>query len=179
MEEGSSLAASCPGGSNGGGEGSTGFIDLRPLGSSPAVDLTDRVHLLPCCIKHHGPCPVSHYFKPKQTDVVVDDLCLKEAFFRGRKLQGVTVPLPAGYRGYVLDKSSESGKRSETSEGGFNRWLSRAEFGNLTYWNHDSLPSPDDPLMRCFHWFSVSNALHKPVTQAELDSAMPVQGRND
>ncbi|RWW67591.1 hypothetical protein BHE74_00024951 [Ensete ventricosum] len=130
MEEGSSLAASCPGRSNSGDEGSTGIIDLRPPGSSPAVDLTDRVHLLPCSIKLDGPCPVSHYFKPKQTgpydslllllsfscldevpllillldiDLVVDDLCLKEAFFRGRKLQGVTVPLPAGYRGCICD----------------------------------------------------------------------------
>lgn len=67
-----------------------------------------------------------------------------------------------------MDKSSESGKRSEASEGGFNRWLSRAEFGNLTYWNHDSLPSPDDPLIRCFHWFSVSNAVSALVKITSL-----------
>ncbi|WOL16496.1 ribonuclease H2 subunit C [Canna indica] len=174
MEEGSSLGASSPGRSDGaGGGGIMGAISLRTPGGFPAVDLTDCVHLLPCSIKHDGPCPVSHYFKPKKTDVVVDDLFVEEAFFRGRNLQGLTIPLPEGYRGYVLEKKkSESGNGSETLEGGFSQWVSRAEFGNLTYWNHDCLPSSDDSLLRCFHWFSVANALHKPVTQEELASTI-------
>ena len=35
-------------------------------GESP-VDISGQVHLLPCVIKHEGPCPVSHYFKPRST----------------------------------------------------------------------------------------------------------------
>ncbi|KAG6476173.1 hypothetical protein ZIOFF_065409 [Zingiber officinale] len=168
-----------------GGEGFAGAINFHPSGESPAIDLTGRVHLLPCSIKQDGPCPVSHYFKPRKTDVMVDDLRVEEAFFRGRKLEGVTIPLPQGYRGYVLDKKrSGSEKCSETTGGGFGRWVSRAEFTNLTYWNHDNLPSSDDLLPRCFHWFPVANAyeawkpsdlLHKPVTEEELASATSVQ----
>lgn len=61
--------------------------------------------------------------------------------------------------GYVLEKKWNGGNSSETPEEGVSQWVSCAEFGNLTYWNHDSLPSPDDPLVRCFHWFSVASAV--------------------
>ncbi|KAJ0770586.1 putative ribonuclease H2, subunit C [Helianthus annuus] len=73
------------------------IIDLGGVNSSSAVDLTDQIHQLPCCIKFNGPSPVSHYFKPKSTGVEVDALNVKEAHFRGRKLQGTTVTLPHGY----------------------------------------------------------------------------------
>ncbi|XP_074567961.1 uncharacterized protein C12B10.15c isoform X1 [Curcuma longa] len=142
-----------------GGEGFAGAINFLPSGESPAVDLTGRVHLLPCSIKQDGPCPVSHYFKPRKTDAMVDDLCVEEAFLRGRKLEGITIPLPQGYRGYVLDKKRSGNEKClETPGGGFGRWVSRAEFTSLTYWNHDNIPSLDDLLPRCFHWFPVANA---------------------
>lgn len=128
MEEDKSFRVSTPYSTIGGeGGGVTGIIALRHRDPLSVVDLTDRVHLLPCSIKHDGPCPVSHYFKPKKTgliflkiklslfrfpclcrlllilcrdlDVVVDGSSVEEAFFRGRKLQGITVPLPEGYRG--------------------------------------------------------------------------------
>ncbi|KAK8963029.1 hypothetical protein KSP40_PGU021512 [Platanthera guangdongensis] len=35
-----------------------------------------------------------------------------------------------------------------------NSWESLAEFQNLTYWNHDSLPAKHDLIMRSFHWFA-------------------------
>ncbi|KAK8931390.1 hypothetical protein KSP39_PZI016789 [Platanthera zijinensis] len=159
------------GGSNGGVDaGITGKIILSPREPSASVDLTDRVHLLPCVIKQNGVCPVSHYFKPRKSDIVADDLTVEEAFFRGRKLLGVTVPIPDGYRGYVLEKK-KIGKGMNLEE---NSWESLAEFQNLTYWNHDSLPGKNDPIMRSFHWFAVADALNKPITTAELASLSTV-----
>ncbi|XP_010941632.1 uncharacterized protein [Elaeis guineensis] len=179
MEEEKSFGVSTPDSTIGGRGGVTGTIDLRRRDPLSAVDLTDRVHLLPCSIKHDGPCPVSHYFKPKKTDVVVDGSSVEEAYFRGRKLQGITVPLPEGYRGYVLENKKKSGKgkglENSEGEGEFSRWVSRAEFRNLTYWNHDIVPSSDDPLVRSFHWFSVADALHKPVTAEEMSSTSTFQ----
>ncbi|XP_038988570.1 ribonuclease H2 subunit C [Phoenix dactylifera] len=176
MEEEKSFRVSPPESTIGGGGGVTGTIDLCRRDPSSAVDLTDRVHLLPCSIKHDGPCPVSHYFKPRDLDVVVDGSSVEEAFFRGRKLQGITVPLPEGYRGHVLE-SKKSGKGKGFGNLGRGRGrgvqtvgFSRAEFRNLTYWNHDIVPSSDDPLVRSFHWFSVADALHKPVTAEEMSS---------
>ncbi|KAH7679144.1 Ribonuclease H2 subunit C protein [Dioscorea alata] len=149
--------------------GIAGTIDLRPGDAATVVDLTGNVHLLPCSIKRDGPCPVSDYFKPKSSDLVVDGLNVEEAFFRGRKMQGATVELPEGFQGFVLGKKKVEGrKRSEAMGGDSSCWESRAEFGNFTYWNHDTVPSKEDPILRCFHWFSIANALHKPVTAEEL-----------
>lgn len=64
-------------------------------------DLSGRVHQLPCCVKYDGAAPaVSHYFKPKPSGAHLDDGSqLQEAHFRGRLLQGTTLPLPHPYSG--------------------------------------------------------------------------------
>ncbi|XP_020576647.1 ribonuclease H2 subunit C [Phalaenopsis equestris] len=166
-----------------GEEASSGGIDCRVKGKisfgsrepSVSVDLTDRVHLLPCVIKHDGACPVSQYFKPGKSDMVADGSNVEEAFFRGRKLHGVTVPIPNGYRGYVLEKNKiKQGRCSEVLEGHANNWASTAEFQNITYWNHDSLPSKHDLVVRSFHWFAIAEALHKPITENELASVSTI-----
>ncbi|XP_043701009.1 ribonuclease H2 subunit C-like isoform X3 [Telopea speciosissima] len=150
--------------------GFLGSIDLRPR--EPIVDLTGQIHQLPCCIKHDGPCSVSHYFKPKNSGIEVEGLSIEEAYFRGRKLQGTTTTLPDGYSGFVLGKTKNPGKRkaSEISECNLNCWEIAAKFQTIAYWNHDSLPSHDDTFLRCFHWFAVANALHKPITDDDLAS---------
>lgn len=149
--------------------GISGRIDLRSHDQIP--DLTDQIHQLPCCIKHDGPCPVSHYFKPQKTGVVVDGLEVEEASFRGRKLQGAAIPLPEGYCGFVLEKKIAGKEKTlDSSEQNSNCWEARAKFHDIKYWNHDTLPSKDDSFYRCFHWFSVANALHKPVTTDDLAS---------
>lgn len=46
--------------------------------SAAVVDLTGKVHQLPCCIKYDGPTSVSHYFKPKPAGKVYEcttDIC--------------------------------------------------------------------------------------------------------
>ena len=59
--------------------------------------------------------------------------------------------------GFVLSKEGKSGEEEEISNS--SQWVARGEFKNMTYWNHDSLPSADDLILRCFHWFPVSNAV--------------------
>lgn len=102
---------------------------------------------------------------------------MEEAFFRGRNLQGVTVPLPQGYSGFILGKRNSNkgntktagkGKAPESSNSSENNWEMLATCGNMTFWNHDSLPSQDDPSMRLFHCFAVAKALHEPVSTEEL-----------
>ncbi|XP_030511586.1 ribonuclease H2 subunit C isoform X2 [Rhodamnia argentea] len=149
--------------------GSTGTIDLTEPEPEPEVDLSGGAHLLPCTIKYDGPCSVSQYFKPRPTGMEADGLAVQEAYFRGRKLQGAAVPLPPGYSGFVIGKKTigeTSG--SEISEGNLNFWEMKAKFGSVTYWNHDCLPSQDDAFLRSFHWISVAEALHKPVTAEDL-----------
>uniref|UniRef100_A0A0R0KZ12 Uncharacterized protein n=1 Tax=Glycine max TaxID=3847 RepID=A0A0R0KZ12_SOYBN len=125
-------------------------IDLKRDGK----DLSGRVHQLPCCVKHDGPASVSHYFKPKHKGVGEDEgLPLQEAHFRGRLLQGTTLPLPHGYSGFVLSKSSPP-----TSDENSHSWDTKATFQDITYWNHDYSPSQNDELFRAFHWLTVAKA---------------------
>jgi ribonuclease H2 subunit C len=49
--------------------GVTGTVDLVSRDESPVVDLTGRVHLLPCSVKHNGPSAVFDYFKPRNTGI--------------------------------------------------------------------------------------------------------------
>jgi ribonuclease H2 subunit C len=81
-------------------KGGEATIDLKRDGIE---DLSGRVHLLPCCIKHDGPTEVSHYFKPKPTGIVREDgLQLQQSHFRGRLLEGSTLHLPPNYSGSYL-----------------------------------------------------------------------------
>ncbi|XP_004507766.1 uncharacterized protein [Cicer arietinum] len=147
-------------------KGGAARIDLK---REAREDLSGHVHLLPCCIKHDGPTQVSHYFKPKPTGVVgeEDGLPLQQSHFRGRLLQGTTLPLPHGYSGFVLGKKTPRNKSDENS----NSWETNATFQDITYWNHDYAPSQNDDFIRAFHWLTVANALHSPVTPEELESS--------
>ena len=141
------------------------MIDLKRDGIE---DLSGRVHQLPCCIKHDGPAEVSQYFKPNPTGVVGEDgLPSQQAHFRGRLLQGTTLHLPNNYSGFVLGKKTTSKKSDESS----NLWETNATFHDITYWNHDDVPSNNDDFFRAFHWLTVAKALHSPVTPEDLESS--------
>jgi hypothetical protein len=58
----------------------------------------------------------------------------------------------------VLEKKSE-GKDKQNSDSEVSNFVSRAEFQNITYWNHDTTPSAEDSLPRCFHWLTVASAV--------------------
>ncbi|KAI5667688.1 hypothetical protein M9H77_17541 [Catharanthus roseus] len=148
--------------------GSMTTVDFGWNGDCVA-DLSGKVHQLPCCIKYKGPTSVSHYFRPKPTGVEIDGLSVEEAYFRGRNLQGTTIPLPQGYSGFVLGKRNAD-KSAEVSKEDPNCWETNAKFDNMTIWNHDIHPSHDDAFIRAFHWFSVAKALHQTVSIQDLES---------
>ncbi|MED6123293.1 hypothetical protein PIB30_047765 [Stylosanthes scabra] len=143
-----------------GGRGAPVNISLKGDGGE---DLSGHIHQVPCCVKHDGPASVSDYFKPKLAGVGDDGLPLQQAHFRGRLLQGTTLPLPHGFSGFVLSKKSDSLADSQTE-----CWETCATFRDFTYWNHEFAPSHNDDLFRAFHWLTLSQALHNPVTHEEL-----------
>ncbi|KAK7388410.1 hypothetical protein VNO78_23226 [Psophocarpus tetragonolobus] len=140
-------------------------IDLKGEGKG-IENLSGRVHQVPCCVKHDGPASVSQYFKPKPKGFGDDvnqgqALPLQEAHFRGRLLQGTTLPLPHGYSGFVLTKNTSSPSS----------WNTKATFQDITYWNHHYVPSHNDEFLRAFHCLTLAKALHNPVTPEELASS--------
>ena len=53
-----------------------------------------------------------------------------------------------------------NGKRKACSDEEENPcWEVKAKFDKMTYWNHDTLPSKDDTILRSFHWFSIAEAV--------------------
>ncbi|TYH91297.1 hypothetical protein ES332_A13G108100v1 [Gossypium tomentosum] len=56
---------------------------------------------------------------------------------------------------------NNSGKRKacDVSEGNSNDWEMKAKFDKLTYLNHDTPPSKDDPFLHSFHWFTIAEAV--------------------
>ncbi|WCJ28480.1 hypothetical protein M5689_010177 [Euphorbia peplus] len=152
--------------------GTFGTIHFPNQNSDQLPILTDHLHRLPCCIKFNGPTDVSQYFKPKSTGMEGQGFRVEESYFRGRKLLGATLPLPPRYSGFVLGKkNAQKRKATESCEQNYSdRWEVNAKFENITYWNNEGLPSQDDTFFRSFHWLSVAEALHKPITTEDLAS---------
>ncbi|KAI8015630.1 hypothetical protein LOK49_LG05G02503 [Camellia lanceoleosa] len=94
---------------------SIGSIDLTVEESDSGGGSDRSVHQL-LCVKYDGPCSVSHYFKPKPTGMDVEGLKMEEAYFRGRKLQGTTFPLPQGYSEISAELQRERQKNAELIE---------------------------------------------------------------
>lgn len=65
--------------------------------------------------------------------------------------------------GFVLGQASNknaNGKRTACSDTEKNQcWEVNAKFDKMTYWNHDTLPSNDDTILRSFHWFTIAEAV--------------------
>jgi hypothetical protein len=85
-----------------------------------------------------------------------------ESSFRGRKLVGAKLSLPAGYRGLVVQRRQGDSE----SEEGVPAWAVSASFSELSYWNHDTVPLKSDGIRRCLEWASLAGAIHAPVAPA-------------
>jgi ribonuclease H2 subunit C len=151
-------------------------------------------NLVPCSIKHSGPIGVEQrHWQPqkshkpvgseneKASNVMADAPDTQVAYLRGRKLCGKAIPLPAGYKGYVLEKSTEmmqpesqrteqipdaQYEREEEQElpGEIKMMGVKAKFDEIMVWAHEAVPNDDDPYVRGIHdWIglaeTVSNAL--------------------
>ncbi|KAJ3495335.1 hypothetical protein NLG97_g3465 [Lecanicillium saksenae] len=108
-------------------------------------------NLLPCRIQHDGSIdPVGAYWKPVDC---ADNT--KEAYFRGRRLQGKALPLPEGYRGLVVERTPDELKKEKqlpsdaTDENDdevvametVGTMQATGEFDEMVIWSHESMAS--------------------------------------
>ncbi|TEA19367.1 Uncharacterized protein C8034_v009614 [Colletotrichum sidae] len=143
------------------------------LSISPNDSCNNRkavANLLPCRIHHDGPIgETESFWNPIKTD---DGKHV--AYFRGRKLHGMTVKLPEQYRGVVMQKSDKKteNRRPEVEEemqeeeeeervevGAMDV---KADFDEMVIWGHEaSADAASDPYMRSIEeWLSVAGKLH-------------------
>lgn len=62
-----------------------------------------------------------------------------------------------GSVGFVLAKKTSPPSSKQNS----NSWVSKATFQDITYWNHDYVPSHNDEMFRAFHWLTVAKAVSR------------------
>ena len=142
-------------------------------------------NLLPCTINHNGPITTtSRYWSPSANDS--DNT--KTSYLRGRKLQGRTVKLPAGYTGLVVQKTDnnlpvkpkvpsaeelramEEGDEMDGVVDGMGEeevevkmLEQKGPFEEMVIWGHESVPENDDVYVRGVEeWVAFAEAVGRP-----------------
>lgn len=131
-------------------------------------------NVLPCRIQHDGPVSeVDSYWKPSQEPGICIPGMLADrfadylqdgkrvAYFRGRKLHGKALRVPAGYQGVVVDKTDppkphvpgpdepEVIDLEAEDEMPLGALETKAEFDEVVIWGHESVAdTSSDPYVR-------------------------------
>ncbi|KPM40072.1 hypothetical protein AK830_g6493 [Neonectria ditissima] len=124
-------------------------------------------NILPCRIHHNGPVdPVSAYWKPTTADDGT-----KVAYFRGRKLQGKAIKLPAQCRGVVVERRKDEAPPADVTQQPdhdddppemVGSMQVTAEFDEMVVWEHEALAdAAGDPYIRGMEeWLQVADQIH-------------------
>ncbi|KAH0547695.1 hypothetical protein FGG08_000184 [Glutinoglossum americanum] len=140
------------------------MLAIRPAKHSSEQKCTPNI--LPCRVNHNGPVNASErYWEP-----TFEDDRTRTAYFRGRKLRGKVVQVPAGYRGVVMSSTDKllppknncdkpprdfamlHDERSvdddeQPEEIGIIE--EQASFEEIVTWGHEALPDPStDPYVK-------------------------------
>lgn len=156
-------------------------------------------HLLPCRINHSGRVPgAGDHWKVQKGEGIYNLIADKEsrcltnhstdgqrtAHFRGRRLLGSTVTLPAGYSGVVMSKPETSSTERPVSGSVFaaieaadgmgeddlpgppeTELVVAAEFDELVVWGHDVRPDgSSDPYIRgAVEWMQLAEKVSRAL----------------
>merc|ERR1711907_61978 len=118
------------GGANIGMESVTVSVEPAKMGMHAPRRCT--LHRLPWEVCHDGPAKVSTFFMPEPME---NSEGVLRASFWGRGLRGQEVKLPAGYAGVVMEQRDDGDEKT---------FVPKHHFDQLTYWNHDIMPSSCD-----------------------------------
>eukprot|EP00511_Aplanochytrium_stocchinoi_P009320 CAMPEP_0204870260 /NCGR_PEP_ID=MMETSP1348-20121228/31959_1 /ASSEMBLY_ACC=CAM_ASM_000700 /TAXON_ID=215587 /ORGANISM="Aplanochytrium stocchinoi, Strain GSBS06" /LENGTH=122 /DNA_ID=CAMNT_0052023977 /DNA_START=209 /DNA_END=577 /DNA_ORIENTATION=+ len=98
------------------------------------------------------------------------NLNLLKSTFRGRELDGVKLPLPAGVKGYVFHVNDADGNQDENevengncTEDQETKMQVDAIFDSIHHWNHDRLPNQRDDIQNWLAWTAAARCLHEPI----------------
>ncbi|KIW60649.1 hypothetical protein PV05_00849 [Exophiala xenobiotica] len=150
--------------------------------SSPTRKCTTNI--LPCRVHHDGPIKVTkRYWSPQD-----ENDGSKTSHFRGRRLRGRVMRLPAGYRGVVarsteqylpqpvkggpkftaVDEDIEIEEEEEEPPEPVKVLEEVATFGDVIVWGHDRIPNQDDTFVKGVEeWISFAEAIHGTPTKTQ------------
>jgi len=133
-------------------------------------DKTVTPNILPCTIKHNGPVSAdSRYWNP-----TTEQDGTSTTFFRGRKLRGKQLTLPAAYKGVVLQKTDkkviakpsvplpgvEADDANAPKEVDTMAMEQHATFTHVMVWDHEAVPGGDDVYVKGMEeWIDFAEAV--------------------
>lgn len=161
------------------------YFVTRPFKGTANPD-EDLVEVVETSSSSSPLCSRSSSESANDDEVVGGRKSLQQAAFRGRRLLGQTVKLPFGTSGLVMrrdmyaqeeaeemkdvinDRSMEGEDDDDERDAGAyassasekRMWRVEGGFSQITYWNHDALPKPEDCLHKWMEFVEVSRALH-------------------
>ena len=144
-------------------------------------------NILPCTVKHNGPISAAErYWSPITTEADGTST----AYFRGRKLQGRKIALPAGYIGAVLQKTDTlviekpepAAVRQEEDDENLMEDITaqpekietrvmkqQSSFGEIMVWGHEMVPEDGDVYVKGVQeWIGFAEA----VSSCSIESVM-------
>ena len=137
---------------------------------STSTNKTVTPNILPCTIKHSGPVSAdSRYWNPS-----TEQDGTSTAFFRGRKLRGKKLALPAAYQGVVLQKTDkkvvakpvmpqpgvEADDVDAPKEIDTMIMEQQATFADVMVWDHEAVPGGDDVYVKGMEeWIGFAEAV--------------------
>eukprot|EP00794_Sanderia_malayensis_P009219 gene9217-10193_t len=116
-----------------------------------------KLHLMPCEVKHSGEANVDEYFETcirEDNSKLVAEADVKQVSFRGRPLKGQKICLPSNYKGVIMKE-----ERKPVTDGQERTLVPQMLFTNFNYWNLDTNPSSNDPILKALQWTQISKAV--------------------
>lgn len=115
-----------------------------------------KVQSMPFKILADCDAKVSNYFDKY---VKCDENSLK-ASFRGYPLKGNKIKVPYDYVGLMLHETIKPCREKDDR-----KFYVIGEFSEITYWNWDKLPTPNDSFAQALQWIDIAEVLHNPIIE--------------
>ncbi|CAI5798043.1 ribonuclease H2 subunit C [Podarcis lilfordi] len=109
----------------------------------------ERLHLLPCAVRHDGAAAVRRYFAPAIRRPGEPDEA--SVSFRGRSLKGKEVLVPEGYMGLVLEEDDAALQERQVRV--------KSTFESLTVWNLEQAPNSSDEILMSLQWPKIAEGV--------------------
>ncbi|KAI1502365.1 ribonuclease H2, subunit C [Biscogniauxia marginata] len=159
-----------------------------PVYTVASAEKKAQLNLLPCRIHYDGNVNASDPFWNPSPSRGGNPDGSKTAYFRGRKLNGITMKLPEGYYGTIVEKSEPKPEQRgndemtddvELQEDPDNQlevgaMQGKAAFDEMTIWGHESsVDASEDPYIRSIEeWITFAEQVHSYPSETD-SSAKP------